>query len=219
MSERYETFLQQLRQDLAAPLPGRVAQYRMAPQPRPGGEYRDEPGPGARRGVLVLFYPWQNRVHLPLILRPNYSGVHSGQMGFPGGGHEEIDPDLTATALREAYEEVGVRPDDVTVLGWMSELFVSASNYRVQPVVGWTDYRPRFHLDPYEVAALVEAPLTDFLDPKNHQEEVWRLRNHDVTVPFFNIQDQIIWGATAMMLSEVLDLPAVKRLARMGDAT
>ncbi len=213
MSERYEPFLQQLRHDLAAPLPGREAQYGMAPRPRPGAEYRDEPGPDARRGgVLVLFYPWEGRVHLPLILRPNYSGVHSGQVGLPGGGQEDIDADITATALREAYEEVGVRPDDVTVLGWMSELFVSASNYRVQPVVGWTDYRPRFHLDPYEVAALVEAPLTDFLLPENRREEIWRLRDRDVTVPFFNIQDQIIWGATAMMLSEVLALPAIQRL-------
>ena len=210
MSERFEPFLHQLRRDLQGPLPGKAAQYHMAPRPRPGAGFRDRPAVDARRGaVLLLFYPWQDQIHLPLILRPNYGGVHSGQVGLPGGGQEAMDADLTATALREAYEEVGVRNAAVTVLGPLSELFVSASNYLVQPEVGWTDFRPAFHLEPYEVAALIEAPLADFLQPENRQEEVWQLRNHDVTVPFFHIQEHIIWGATAMILSEMLALPAV----------
>ena len=217
MSERFEPFLHQLRHDLEGPLPGKEAQYRMAPRPRPGGEFRDRPAVDARRGgVLMLFYPRQDKVHLPLILRPKYGGVHSGQVGLPGGGQEVIDADLTATALREAYEEVGVRQESVTVLGWLSELFVSASNYLVQPVVGWTDFRPRFHLDPYEVAALIEAPLVDFLKAENRHEEEWRLRNRDIMVPFYQIEGQIIWGATAMMLSELLALPAVRQLACPG---
>ena len=211
--ERYEPFLRQLRHDLTQPLPGRDAQWRMAPRPRPGAEYRDQARKDARRGaVLMLFYPWKKRVHLPLILRASYNGVHSGQIGLPGGGYEEMDADLTATALRETYEEVGVHPSAVTVLGHLTELYVSASNYLVQPVVGWTDYRPAFRCDPYEVAELIEAPLADFLDPHNRCEEVWKLRGREVVVPYFNIQGQIVWGATAMMLSEFLALPAASRL-------
>ncbi len=215
--ERYEPFLRQLRHDLTRPLPGRGAQWRMAPRPRPGAEYRDQPNDDARHGaVLMLFYPWKNRVHLPLILRASYNGVHSGQIGLPGGGCEEMDADMTATALREAYEEVGVHPSAVTVFGYLTELYVSASNYLVQPVVGWTDYRPAFHCDPYEVAKLIEAPLANFLDPRNRCEEMWELRGREVTVPYFSIQGQIVWGATAMMLSELLALPAVSRLPCLG---
>jgi 8-oxo-dGTP pyrophosphatase MutT (NUDIX family) len=166
--------------------------------------------------VLMLFYPWKNRVHLPLILRASYNGVHSGQIGLPGGGCEEMDADMTATALREAYEEVGVHPSEVTVLGQLTELYVSASNYLVQPVVGWTDYRPTFRRDPYEVAKLIEAPLADFLAARNRCEEVWDLGGSEVTVPYFSIQGQIVWGATAMMLSEFLALPAVSRLPCLG---
>ncbi|MCB0043814.1 MAG: CoA pyrophosphatase [Caldilineaceae bacterium] len=213
MRESYESFLHQLRRDLEEPLPGKAAQFRMAPRPRSGGEIYNEPTADARQGaVLVLFYPWRDQIYLPLILRPHYGGVHSGQMALPGGGYEEIDADLTATALREAYEEVGVRPETVTILGQLSTLFVSPSNYMVQPVVGWTDFRPRFHLDPYEVAALIEAPLHDFLRPEHYFEEEWQMRNRVAMVPFFKIEKQVVWGATAMMLSELLALPAVRQL-------
>jgi len=217
MTERYEPFLRQLRHDLTQPLPGRDAQWRMAPRPRPGADYRDQPDANCRQGaVLMLLYPWQNQVYLSLILRPNYSGVHSGQIGLPGGGQEEMDADLTATALREAYEEVGVHPSAVTVFGLLTKLYVSASNYLVQPVVGWTDYRPNFRCDPYEVAKLIESPLADFLDPQILHEEVWELRKHPVTVRYFDIQGQIVWGATAMMLSELLALPAIRLLPGLG---
>ncbi len=118
MNEIFGPFLRQLRLDLAGPLPGKEAQYSMAPRPRTGAEFYDTPRADARRGgVLVLFYPQQGQIYLPLILRPTYPGVHSGQVGFPGGGYDETDADLTATALREAYEEVGVHPSEVTVLG------------------------------------------------------------------------------------------------------
>ena len=86
MSERFDAFLRQLRLDLARLLPGHAAQYLMAPRPRPGAEFYDSPRPDSRRGgVLALFYPFDDTVYLPLILRPTYPGVHSGQVGFPGG--------------------------------------------------------------------------------------------------------------------------------------
>lgn len=185
----------------------------MAPQPRPSqpiGESYDTPRADARRGgVLALFYPQAERIYLPLILRPTYVGVHSGQVGFPGGGHEELDTDLTATALREAYEEIGVHTSEVTVIGQLTSLYVYASNYVVQPTVAWVDYRPDFRPDPYEVAQLIEAPLLDLLDPHNRRSEMWDLRGRVAAVPFYAIQGQTIWGATAMMLSELLALPAM----------
>jgi 8-oxo-dGTP pyrophosphatase MutT (NUDIX family) len=185
----------------------------MAPKPRPGAEYDDTPKADARKGaVLILFYPHRDQIYIPMILRPTYSGVHSGQVGLPGGGQEAIDDDLTATALREAHEEVGVDPGQVTILGRLSRLFVSPSNYLVQPTVAWTDFRPEFQIDPYEVAMLIEAPIEALLDPGNLHEEERRLRDRHATVPFYAVEDQVIWGATAMMLSELLSLPALQGL-------
>lgn len=215
MSERFDAFLRQLRYDLAHPLPGRAAQYRMAPRPRPGGEFYDTPRQDARRGgVMALFYPHCDSVYLPLILRPTYPGVHSGQVGFPGGGYEEMDDDLTATALRETYEEIGVHPSQITVLGQLTPLYVSASNYIVQPTVAWTDYRPEFKEDPIEVAQLLEVSLPTLLDPANCGTETRMMRGLAIDVPFFAVAGQVVWGATAMMLSELLALPCMNLTPR-----
>lgn len=211
-----EPLLALLRDELRGSLPGEVAQARMAPNPRSAdssSEVFRTPGPDARHGgVLVLLYLYGGHVHLPLILRPTYSGVHSGQVGFPGGGREPEDLDLAATALREAWEEVGVTPAEVRVLGQLSPLFVFASNYLVLPTVGWCSSRPEFRNDPYEVAQLLETPLAHLLDPETTQRKDWNLRGRTVEVPFFRVAGQSVWGATAMILSELLALRAVQAL-------
>lgn len=213
MSDPFAHFVEQLRGDLSAPLPGRAAQHRMAPRPR-SGDYSDTARQETRQGgVLALLYPIDGRIHLALILRPTYSGVHSGQVGFPGGGREENDADLAETALREAHEEVGIDPAQVLVLGQLTPIYVFASNYLVQPVVGWTAQRPSFHPDPYEVALLIEASLDELMDDGNRRDETWQLRGRSVEVPYYLIQGQTIWGATAMMLSELLSLPAMIQAA------
>jgi 8-oxo-dGTP pyrophosphatase MutT (NUDIX family) len=193
MREIYEPFLRQLRHDLRNPLPGRSVQYQMAPRPRPGGEFDDTPRSDARQGgVLVLLYPHDEQVFLPLILRPTYPGVHSGQIGLPGGGQEPADDDLTATALRETYEEIGVHPSQFSVLG---------------------HYRPEFRPDPYEVAKLIEAPLCALLDPATRRIEPWILRGRQIEVPYFALEDHAVWGATAMILSELLALSSMSTVA------
>jgi 8-oxo-dGTP pyrophosphatase MutT (NUDIX family) len=205
-------FIRRLQVALEQPLPGVEAQLRMAPRlrrPDVADRWRARLG-----GVLILFYPHNNQITIPFILRPIYQGVHSGQIGFPGGGKDEIDPDLTATALREAYEEISVDPQQVQVLGHLSELHITASNYIVLPTVAWIPQRPRFRLDPYEVAGLIEAPLAALLDPANQHEEEWILQERRARVPFYSVHGQVIWGATAMMVSELL---AVIKQAQQGD--
>lgn len=219
MSAPFAGFLEHLRQDLASPLPGPQAQYAMAPAPRTGAEMESRPLPDARMGgVLLLLFPRDDALLLPLILRPTYRGVHSGQVAFPGGGREAGDPDIIATALREAHEEIGIDPTTVEVLGQLSPLYVYPSNYLVYPVVGWAGRAPDFVIDEHEVSQLILAPLGDLLDPANRQSDIWQLRGRTATVPFFRIQEQVIWGATAMMLSEFLALHAVQHYADAGSS-
>jgi 8-oxo-dGTP pyrophosphatase MutT (NUDIX family) len=214
MNNTFQNFIAALQHDLQQPLPGRTAQYHMAPQPRPGAELDETPNPTARQSsVLLLFYPYEETVYFPLILRPTYPGVHSGQVALPGGGFEPGDGDLIRTALREAHEEVGVDPAQVSILGQLSTLYIRPSNNLVLPVVGWSAQRPTFLPDPREVALLIEASLLEFLDPANQRTEVWELQNRTANVPVFGVQNQVIWGATAMILGELLALPAMRQVS------
>ena len=188
----------------------------MALLPRPGWHPNDRPAEPARQSaVLVLLYPRRDELHLPLIVRPTYDGAHSGQVAFPGGGCEEGDADLTGTALREAQEELGIAPGDVQVLGKLTQLYIRPSNYQVHPTVGRIAYRPAFQPNVREVAQLLEVPLNTLLDPAHLRRERWQLQDRSALVPFFAIQGQTIWGATAMILSELL---AVVRMCR-ADST
>ena len=199
----FHTFAENLRQRLQKPLPGEAAHQKMASAAR----YRlgIKPNERTRRSaVLICFYPYQHSIYLPLILRPQYDGVHAGQMAFPGGRIERIDENLTRTALRETQEEIGIRVLDVRVLGLLTELFIPPSNFFVQPVVGVLPYRPDFYPDPREVEAVVEVELDTLLDETivgNSQVEV---RGLTVDAPFYQIQGYRVWGATAMMISELL---------------
>ena len=199
----FQTFTEDLQKRLKKPLPGESAHQKMASAAR----YRlgIKPNERTRRSaVLICFYPYQNSIYLPLILRPQYDGVHAGQMAFPGGRMERIDENLTRTALREAQEEVGIRVSDVKVLGLLTELFIPPSNFYVQPVVGVLPYRPDFYPDPREVEAVVEVDLERLLDETIVGDSKIEVRGITVDAPFYQIQEYRVWGATAMMISELL---------------
>ena len=205
MTASLDSFFDCLQRSLATALPGRPAQALMAPLPRPGWHPDDRPDEPARQsGVLVLLYSLKGRLHVPLILRPTYDGTHSGQVAFPGGGIEKRDRNLTDTALRETHEELGIAPKDVQVFGALTELYIRPSNYEVYPTVGRLNAKPVFRPDPSEVAQLLEVPLAALLDPTNQRREHWQLADRSALVPYYAIQSQTVWGATAMILSELL---------------
>ncbi len=194
-----------LRQRLQEPLPGEAAHRLMASSARTRLGIR--PNERTRRSaVLILFYPYQNEIYLPLILRPQYDGVHAGQMAFPGGRVERTDRDLTQTALREAQEEIGIKVQDVTVLGHLTELFIPPSNFYVQPVVGMLTARPDFYPDPREVDAVVEVSLTTLVDTTIVGDSQIEVRGVTVDAPYYDIQGHRVWGATAMMIAELLEV-------------
>ncbi len=206
----------QLQQALKGPLPGEVGQRQMAPAAIHSGSNRWETPPDCRKaGVLILLYPHATltplpELHLVLIRRTDYPGVHSGQIALPGGRREPGES-LRVTALREAQEEVGIAPQHVTILGQLSPLYTPPSNFCIYPFVGFSREKPAFRPDKREVAELIEAPLSLFLEPGVRREEVWHLGNYgERLVPFFYIFNHKIWGATAMILSEFLLVLAEK---------
>ncbi len=156
-------------------------------------------------GVLALCYPdTEERARLLLILRPTYAGVHSGQVAFPGGSREAGDSDLLATALREAREEVGLPPSQVSPLRALTPLYIPPSNFEVSPYLGVTDRPQVFRRQPSEVASLIEVPLELLLDARSITTR--RLSTsyaRDIEVPAFLLEGHVVWGATAMMLNEL----------------
>ena len=201
-------FISHLHHQLQQPLPGYAAQHRMAHAVR-----RSNPVPpvDARiASVLALFYPKESQWHIVLIEREssNPNDRHGGQISFPGGRYEEADVDLSHTALREAEEEVGVDAQKVTVLGRLTDLYIPVSNFLVNPFVGYMEATPIFNPQLEEVRSILEVPFSLLNDPQTIRSKDMHLAENIVlrNVPFFNVFDKVVWGATAMMLSELLEV-------------
>ena len=161
-----------------------------------------------KAAVMVLFYPDKKQeVNLLLMLRETYKGVHSNQVGFPGGKVEKIDKNLLETALRETYEEVGVPPNRVETIRELSTIYIPPSNFEVQPYVGLYRNPLPFVLEIAEVASLIEVPLSDFMNDENIiSENLSTSYATNIDVPAFKLNGYVVWGATAMIMSELKEL-------------
>jgi 8-oxo-dGTP pyrophosphatase MutT (NUDIX family) len=161
--------------------------------------------------VLILLYPHtvngtSPELHIALTRRPEYPGVHSGQISLPGG-RRELGESLQRTALRETTEEIGVASEALTIIGNLSFLYTPPSNFCIYPFVAISTRRPRFKLDSREVAELIEAPLGLLASPTIRKQEVWHSEKYgERKIPFFEVFGHKVWGATAMILSEFLTL-------------
>ncbi len=157
---------------------------------------------------MALFYPHaNNETRLLLIQRNRYPGVHSGQIGFPGGQFESGDKDMLDTALRESYEEVGTVKAHIEVIRSVSKLYIPPSNFEVSPFIGLYHKQEPFERQASEVEAIVEVPVADFLDDsKLVTKKLSTSYAREIEVPAFLFEDHIVWGATAMMLSEIREL-------------
>ncbi len=202
----FNIFIEKLKTRLSEPLPGSMAHDIMASESRLKLKM---PSPNERTresAVLILFYPSKNQIFIPLILRPQYDGVHGGQMAFPGGRAEKEDENLIRTALREAQEEIGVRVSDVKVLGELTKLYIPPSNFYVQPVMGYMTHKPDFYPDPREVDKVIEISLNEIKSPTIIGRKTLIVRGVEIDTPFYDIKETTVWGATAMMISELLTL-------------
>ncbi len=195
--------INELAKRLKEELPGEKAHVRMAPA---GNLKEDIFGNPGNAGVLILIFPNNGELSTILIKRSNYPGPHSGQISFPGGKTEEADDSQIITALREASEETGVKPGEINILGTLTPLFIPVSNLEVLPVIGYTDSRPEFKISPAEVEYLIPVTIKHLLTNRIIIIKTLNVRNHIIQAPGYSIGNMHVWGATAMILSEFIDV-------------
>lgn len=156
--------------------------------------------------VLVLLHNQGGHPHILFQKRTDKVDAHKGQISFPGGGSDPGDHDLIYTAVRETHEEIGVHPDHIEILGQLDQM-KTISNFAVTPFVGWLDIHPyewRFSED--EVAYLLEVPLSHLMDEANFVPDRRVMNGRQMVMPAYRFGDDLIWGATARMLTNFLDL-------------
>jgi len=164
-----------------------------------------------KAAVLALFYPNKNgETCLVLTLRPNYSGTHSAQVSFPGGKHEKEDTDLKETALRETFEEIGIEPTEIETIREITDVYIPPSNFLVTPYIGIAKNKLEF-IKNHEVEKIIEVPLKNILDDSFVFLNTKHPHSSKKTqVPYFNFDNHMVWGATAIIISEIKEL--LKRL-------
>lgn len=199
----FTDFFENLKKELKKDLPGEKAQIKMAPDVRHQFESKNDI---RTAGVLILLYPKKDKLHIAFIQRTEYNGPHSGQISFPGGKSEVTDQDIINTALRESNEEIGINPDKVNVLGQLTPLHIPVSNFIVYPIVGMYDTTPSFKADPHEVKEVISFTLRDLLNPANCTSKEFKYGDLSFIAPIYNPNNITIWGATAMILSEFLEI-------------
>lgn len=153
--------------------------------------------------TAALFFESDDQPHLILTRRVDYPGVHSGQISFPGGRREPEDDSFMDTALRETEEEIGIHREEIDVLGSLTAVYIPPSNFFVYPFVGILDGPPEFIPQQSEVAEILTPDFNHFLNTENLQQTKVRVRDFSMAVPAFTIDGNIVWGATAMMISEL----------------
>jgi len=201
-------FIEDIRQKLQGELPGQEAQFKMTHAVR--RSYKPAPADARIACVMCLFYEKNDQPHVAFIQRTskNPNDRHGGQIGFPGGKEEESDRSHEAAARRETEEEIGIKGADIDVLGALSSLYIPVSNFQVYPFVGYLDYEPKFNRQVEEVDAILEIPFSTFFKKEARKTKDMRFSENVILkdVPYFDLGEHVLWGATAMMMSELVEL-------------
>jgi 8-oxo-dGTP pyrophosphatase MutT (NUDIX family) len=200
-------FANKLKEEISKGLPGTEVQWALASSDRMIKGFPRIPKEDSKAAaVMILLYPKQNLIHTVFIQRPEYDGVHGGQISFPGGKQEVSDPDLTYTALRETSEEIGVDPSEINVISELTPLYIPVSNIVVTPILGWLEKRPVFKRQEDEVVYIIEADLRSLIDPSAQKIKPFEIRGSLIDIKYFDYKGNVIWGATAMIFHELLTI-------------
>ncbi len=210
-------FPQRIRNLALQTLPGAAAQKRFEPHWGFGRHYGPPAHDAVPAAVLALLYPVDGRIVVPLTVRHGGLTAHAGQISFPGGHIDAGESDWDA-AIRELNEELGVAATAVTPIAPLSPLFIFATNYLVRPWLAWTDRRPKFVPNPDEVEEVLEVPLDVLQNSQNWQRHRRFVRGIEQEIPYIAYGSHRIWGATAMILSEVLALTQNEPTTARADA-
>jgi 8-oxo-dGTP pyrophosphatase MutT (NUDIX family) len=207
MSSSPVTLIEQLlRERLAGTLPGLQAQLKFAPSPlRSGWQAGHFPEDSRAAAALLLVYPRERDVAIPLTVRSIGLARHAGQISLPGGATDPGET-LAEAALREAFEEIGVDPAEVRILGELTPVHVLVSGFTIHPIVGVMDRRPDFVAAPHEVEEILEVSLDDLRDASRIGRGVRIREGVAVEYPYFDLLGHQVWGATAMVLGEFICL-------------
>jgi len=205
----FDTFLKYIPQILDEKLPGEEAHMEMMPLERIA-IFKDldlEKINPREASVMMLFYPKNDEPHLVMILRNSYKGVHSSQIGFPGGKVEKFDTSLDDTALRETFEEIGVDRELITIVRPFTALYIPPSNFKVYPFLGYATQELTFNPDDREVFGIIEMPLSTLMDDNTKVSKTLSTSYmEEVAVPAFKVEEYYIWGATSQMLNELKEV-------------
>lgn len=193
--------MEQLADCLKKELPGQPAQALMAPSIRPPGLANFDGSNPRSSGVMILLFPADEGISTVFILRTQ-GGPHGGQISLPGGKQENSDANLTETARRETFEEIGVEPASIKDIGILTPLYVPHSNFIIQPAIGYIGFYPDFIPDHKEVAGVIVTPLKELFSPDNRRSMILNRAGPEITAPYYEASGHRIWGATAMIISE-----------------
>ena len=202
--------IEELKQKLQQPLPGVKSHLKMSPRHRVEEfSSMNNVVPSAKNSaVLILLYPDNRKLKTVFIKRSEYDGVHSGQISFPGGKYENSDKNFETTALREANEEIGVKPENIEIIGQLTDFYIPPSNFLVKVFVGYQLKTPELIPDQKEVQSIILADLDEFYKSNNQSEKEFysTSRKIKINAPCYLVNGMEIWGATAMILTELLDV-------------
>lgn len=204
----YKEFENRIKSIHSIPLPGSEAQHKLAPIGREKLDIHTiDISKAKRAAVAAIFFEKNQTPHLILTLRNKYPGVHSGQISFPGGKEEKIDVDAKDTALRETWEEIGIRKDEITIHREISPIYIPPSNFYVRPFIGSLVGKPSYIREEKEVNKILSLDFNHFLNDDNLVlQKIQTAKKQHIEIPTFLIEGYTIWGATAMMISELKEL-------------
>lgn len=202
----HSSILKYLEEAFHGELPGIEAHRKMLPPGRSLASSEDEIRVIKQSSILVLLFPGGEQIYTCLTRRPATMTFHPGQVSFPGGKVEKEDISAEMTALREAREEIGIDTSNIRILGKLSDLYLEVSGFSIQPFLAWADKEPDFVVNSGEVEELILFPISDFVKNETTSKTVLDTFTGPLQIKYYPFNGEIIWGATAMILSELIEI-------------